>query len=175
MDEGSISEATKILAPGVDIRLVNQETGQEKVFNLRYNARAVVLLEEDFGSLMGALEELRRMRGQESGGKALSMVSRLMSAGLYKYYLSPADVLDWLEYRNLVLYYNLVTEAIAQMLPDVMVEESGESGSENGSEGNPQGNASMPPQNPQTTDSLGGNSTSDAQSSTDVAMQSSGI
>lgn len=118
----AISEAVRLLAPGVDVTLGG------KTYPLIFDFEALCLIEEEMGGLdvfaQRLLDKKQRLRTVRAG-----MVAALAHTGMRR-----AEIVKQLEYANTTRYLAAMTEAFVQALPEPDPDPKAE-GSPNGSHG----------------------------------------
>lgn len=125
----SVTEADRIVAAGVPIKLLDGRTVQ-----VRYGFRGLKMLEDTFGSIAAVQGVVQSV----STGKAFGPVADLLAAGLVAEGLSADDLLDALDPRLLPAYVDAFGAALEEAFP--APEEPDDSGkvlSTNGSPGPP--------------------------------------
>lgn len=102
----AVSEAVRLLAPGVDVTL------QGRTYPLIFDFEALCALEEEMGGLDVFAQRLsdnkQRLRTVRAG-----MVAALAHTGMTR-----AEIVSKLEYNHAGRYLNAMTEAFIQALPE---------------------------------------------------------
>lgn len=128
------TDVVKLLGEGVPIRLKDGNT-----YQLLLNARAVALLEREYGSIAAYSEALSGpvvgvdSKGQElrdpMRGQLLNTVITTMRVGLARSNgLRPDEIEDLVDLKHLALYLDAITEAFNQAMPDASEDEAPVSG-----------------------------------------------
>jgi hypothetical protein len=105
----AISDATQLLAPGVDVVLSDGKT-----YILKFDWHAIQVIEDDLGGLDAAVDTLM---AEGWKNRRVTAIGNLMAATLSHTKMKREQVLDLLDFKQIVTYLTALSEAFAQAMP----------------------------------------------------------